>query len=81
MASTILNQQDEDKCWSFYCASVANPMSDTGSFDEFREMLKIKDSRDNQQSEEGVDSRQMQKQLDDANEILSRFTIPIEGKG
>lgn len=80
MTNTILNQHDEDMCWSLYCASAANPLSDTGSFEEFLKKFKTSTTKDNRQYGEGVDNGQMEKQLNKADEMLKGFAPPIKGE-
>lgn len=70
-----MSQYDEDMCWSLYCASVADSFSDTGSFEDFLKKLKTPTERNGQE----LDSKQIQKQLDNADKLLSGFVPPTKG--
>lgn len=61
-------------CWSLYCASVANPFFDTGSFEDFLKKLKTPIEQNGQE----LDSKQIQKQLDDADKLLGGFVPPAK---
>lgn len=79
MAGMILNQHDEDMCWSLYLACVANPLSDAGSFDDFMKKYKHPAKENEPKAEQGMNNRQMQKQLEKAGRVLSGFTPPMKG--
>lgn len=72
--STILNQHDEDMCWSLYCASVANSFSNVGSFEDFLKGCKTPIEQNTQE----LNSEQIQKQLDEADKLLSGFTPSVK---
>ena len=79
VVTTILNQHDEELCWSLYLASVANPLSDTGSFDDFLKKYKAPAIQKKPKTEQGVNNRQIQKQLDRAEKLLAGFAPPVKG--
>jgi hypothetical protein len=79
--STILNQYDEDKRWSLYLASVANPFTEQQTFNEFLEKSKAPKAVTSKKIEPGLNEQQMKKQLDGANKILSGFVPPMKGGG
>ena len=72
--STILSQNDEDMCWTLYFASVANSLSNAGSFEDFLKKSKTPI----EQNEQELSSRQIQKQLDKADQLLSGFTPSVK---
>jgi hypothetical protein len=78
--STILNQHDEDKRWSLYLASVANPFTEQQTFNEFLEKSKVPKAVASKKAE-GLNGRQMKKQLDGAKKMLVGFVPPMKGGG
>ena len=80
--STILNQNEEKKCWSLYLACVANPFSEyqSQSFEEFMSKLKAPAARNiSREVELGLNKVQMQKQVNNAAKVLSEFVPPMKG--
>jgi len=62
-------------CWSLYCASVANSFSNVGSFDDFLKKCRMPA----EQNEQELNGKQIQKQLDRAEQLLSGFAPPVKG--
>jgi hypothetical protein len=67
--------------WSLYLASVANPFTEQLTFNEFLEKSKAPKAVTSNKVEEGLNERQIKKQLDGANKILSGFVPPMKGGG
>lgn len=79
MTNTILNQYDEDKCWSLYLSCLANPFSEQQS-QTFKEFMNSIESPDKPVTHEpkkiGLTKSEVLKQVDEANKILSGFVPP-----
>lgn len=79
--TTILRQHDEDRCWSLYLASVANPFSEHDTFEEFLKKTQTTAPRGQTKTEQGMNEKQLQKQLEKAEKLLGGFKPPMKGDG
>lgn len=66
-------------CWALYLSYAANPFSDAGSFEEFQRKLKMPVSLGEAETEQGINDKQMQGQLDKADQLLRQFVPPVKG--
>lgn len=79
--STILSQNDEDRCWSLYLASVSNPLTEEITFNDFLKKLRTPVSKVQKEVEQGLNDKQMKAQLEKATKLLNGFIPPSERGG
>lgn len=78
-ASTILHQQDMEKCWSLYLACFSNPFWEPITFDDF--IQKAQPEPDcPKPADQGLTHRQAQEQVEQADKILHGF-VPGKKRG
>lgn len=78
--NAILSQHDEDRCWSLYLSTVANPFSETTTFEEFLKKARTPVQNSSKEIEQSLNEKQMEKQLEKATKLLNGF-VPMTGGG
>ena len=78
---TILEAEDDDRQWEFYCAITANPLADdVGTFDEFKQQFRSGTHRKrSEQTEQTMNNAQIKVQVEKSSQILNGFVPPTEG--
>lgn len=76
-----MNQEDEEKQWNLYCAVIANPQSDAGSFEEFKQIFSNQSHAcmKDELTTSTMNAVQIELQVEKASGILNSFVPPLEG--
>ena len=75
---TILQKEDEDKCWSLYLSLMANPFVEHVNFDEFMERYST--PKNAEQVQVKTEPLNVEIEVDKANNLLKNFK-PDKKKG
>ncbi len=76
----ILQQEDEERCWSLYLATVSNPFAEAMSFEQFRGKYGTKKTEEKPRKgkETGMREPEIRRQVQRAEGVLKGF-VPPEG--